>query len=88
MRSSKDVSHFLVNRIVRDKSGHGKSATGRVALTNWRPHQAEQASQARIQKECDLVSGTHFLETAEGSQDKERVRPSEWHSQARDRRGR
>ena len=62
------------DRIGRDKSTYAKHATKKGILTTWRPR---RKAQARIQKECDRVNGTHPLETASGgvSQDMDRMRP-------------
>ena len=75
------------DRTGRDKSGHGKKRTERLALTNWRPH---RKGQVRTRKETDRAMRTHALETAqEGtSQDTERNRPSDAHSPTGDRTGR
>ena len=45
------------DRIIRDKSGHGKNATEGVALTHWRPHRKRYGKNA-------TESATHALETA------------------------
>src|SRR6266850_497712 len=68
-----------------DKSGHRKNPTKRGALTYWR---AQTDGQVRTQKESDRARGTHRLESADGrtSQDMERIRPSEGHSQTGERR--
>src|SRR6267142_726512 len=68
-----------------DKSGHGKNLTERGALTNWR---AQTDGQVRTRKESDRARGTHRLESADGqtSQDTERIRPSEGHSQTGEHR--
>ena len=64
----------------KDKSGHGKNASQRGALTNWR---AQKQRQVRTRKECDPARGTHQLESPdiETSQDAEGMRASEGHSQ-------
>jgi len=71
----------------RDKSGHGKKATDQGTLTFWR---WQREGQVRTRKESDRLRHTHFLEMAEGgtSQDTERKRPTEGHSQTGDGRGR
>ena len=60
-------------RIGGHKSGYGKNANERVALTIWRPH---HKGLVRTRKEYDRASGTHVLETAWGgtSQDMGRTR--------------
>src|SRR5437879_5034517 len=57
----------------RDKSGHGRNASQRGALTNWR---AQTQRQVRTRKECEPARGTHVLESldTETSQDTERMR--------------
>jgi cytidylate kinase len=71
------------DRIGRDKSGHGENLTKRGALADWKPH---REGQVRTRKESDRARRTHGLETALGgtSQDTERIRPSEAHSQTGD----
>ena len=68
----------------RNKLGHGNNATGKRALTNWRPH---RKGEVRRRKECVRESTTHALETAseETSQDKERLRQRVCHSRTGDR---
>ena len=44
-------------------SGHGKTATERQALTSWR---SQRGRIVRTQEKSDCMTGTHFLETAEG----------------------
>ena len=40
-------------------SGHGKKATKRGVLTNWRP---QRKGLVRMQRESDQMKGTHSLE--------------------------
>jgi len=53
------------------RTGHGKNATKRQALTPWRP---QREGIVRTRKETDQATGTHKLETVEGvtCQDTER----------------
>ena len=72
------------DRIVRDKSGHERSAFEKVSLTAWRPHREKDV---RKWIECNRESGTHSLKTASGgtNQDTERIGPRQGHSRTGDR---
>jgi len=69
------------------KSGHGKKATKRGALTSWKP---QREGKVMIWQESDRVRGAHNLETAEEgpSQDTERNQLNKGYSHPRDNRGR
>ena len=63
-----------------DKSGHRKEQSDRGALTSWR---VQIDGQVRTQKGTERPRGTHILESADRwtSQDTERNRATEGHSQ-------
>jgi hypothetical protein len=68
-----------------DWSGHGKEASERGALTDWR---AQKNGLVRTWKGSERAKGTHFLESAEEctGQDMEMKRASEGHSLPGERR--
>ena len=74
------------DRIIRDKSGHGRSAFEKVSLTSWRPH---REGQIRTQKGWDQAKGTHELRPYRKGQFRIRTEcDREWHSRTEDRIGR
>jgi hypothetical protein len=70
-----------------DKSGHGKKASERGALTTWR---SQSDGQVRTSQESERARSTHVLESAERwtSEDtKKNERASKGYSLAGERRG-